>query len=78
MSQYVDFLETLAHSVARRGEHVAVEATEGSFTYKELDRLSNQLANRLRTLGVGLPRESVQLATSLRAQPNGATVKISF
>ena len=73
MSQHIDLLETLAGSVIRRGEHVAVEASEGTFTYAELDRLSNQLANRLRTLGVeqesrvgiSLQRGALELVTIL-------------
>jgi len=73
MPYHPDFLETLALSVARRGDHVAVEASEGIFTYGELDRLSNQLANRLRSLGVeqeslvgiSLHRGALELVTML-------------
>jgi amino acid adenylation domain-containing protein len=73
MPQHVDFLETLSRSVARRSEHVAVEASEGIFTYAQLDRLSNQLANRLHSLGVeqesrvgiSLHRGALELVTML-------------
>jgi amino acid adenylation domain-containing protein len=45
-------LDAFAHSVRRRGTHVAVEAKDGPLTYVELDKRSSQLANRLRVLGV--------------------------
>jgi len=77
MPSDVDFLEAFARTVARRGSHVAVEGPEGTLTYGELDARSNQLANRLRSLGVknesrvgiSLPRGMLELLTML------ATVK---
>ena len=77
MPNHVDLLEAFARTVARRGSHVAVESPEGTLTYAELDARSNQLANRLRSLGVenesrvgiSLPRGALELLTML------ATVK---
>ena len=77
MPNHVDLLEAFARTVVRRGSHVAVEAPEGTLTYRELDARSNQLASRLRALGVenesrvgiSLPRGALELITML------ATVK---
>jgi len=74
---HVDLLDAFARIVARRGSHVAAEGPEGTLTYAELDVRSNQLANRLRSLGVenesrvgiSLPRGVLELLTML------ATVK---
>ena len=48
----LSLLDAFARSVPSRGNHVAVEASDGCLTYAELDRRSSQLANRLRSLGV--------------------------
>jgi amino acid adenylation domain-containing protein len=77
MPNHADLLEVFAGTVARRASHVAVESPEGTLTYGELDKRSNQLANRLRSLGVenesrvgiSLPRGALELLTML------ATVK---
>lgn len=53
MSIAPDPLEQLAAVVARRGSHVAAKSVDGSLTYAELERVSNQLAHKLRALGVG-------------------------
>lgn len=82
----MDFSQAFARVVARRGDHVAVEASEGAFTYRELDRLSNQLANRLRALGVdrespvgiSLPRGAIELVAMLAtAKAGGAYVPLN-
>jgi len=52
MSGSADFLDKFTETVARRRDRTAVEASDGTFTYSELDRLSNQLAQRLRSMGV--------------------------
>src|ERR1039458_4435855 len=77
MPNHADLVEVFARTVARRASHVAVEGPEGMLTYGELDKRSNQLANRLRSLGVenesrvgiSLPRGALELLTML------ATVK---
>jgi amino acid adenylation domain-containing protein len=77
MATHADLLEAFAQTVRARGHEVAVEAPEGQLTYLELDRLSNQLAHRLRALGVArdarvgisLHRGALELCTML------ATVK---
>jgi amino acid adenylation domain-containing protein len=48
----VDLIARLQEIVAVRRDHTAVEAPDGRLTYGDLDRLSNQLAGQLRTLGV--------------------------
>jgi amino acid adenylation domain-containing protein len=45
----------VAATVARRPDHPAVEGSDATLTYAELDRLSNQLANRL--IGAGVKRD---------------------
>lgn len=62
-----DFLDRFAESVRSRPNHRAVEGPEATLTYAELDRLSSQLANRLRNLGVG-PEQlvGVSLARGVR------------
>ena len=45
-------IERLAETAARRHAHVAVQASDATLTYAELERLSNQLAHRLISLGV--------------------------
>lgn len=52
MAHIIDLLDSFARSASRREDHIAVEAADGSLTYAELDRLSNQLTNRLISLGV--------------------------
>lgn len=51
-------VESCAHDIisqqaARRPEAVAVDGWDATFTYAELERLSEQLANHLSSLGVG-------------------------
>jgi len=86
MIKHSDFLEAFARAAARRSNHVAVEASEGTFTYGELDRLSNQVANRLRALGVdrearvgiSLPRGARELVAMLAtAKAGGAYVPLN-
>jgi len=48
----VDLIARLQEIVTLRRDHTAVEAPDGRLTYDDLDRLSNQLAGQLRTLGV--------------------------
>jgi amino acid adenylation domain-containing protein len=79
MSVGVDLLGKLAETVNRRRDRTAVEASDGTFTYGELDRLSNQLANRLRALGVerdsrvgiSLPRGAGELIAILATAKGG-------
>ena len=73
MADHPDLLEALGRTVTRLGGKVAVEATDGHLTYRELDRVSNQLANRLASLGVtreslvgvSLPRGALELVALL-------------
>ncbi|MDB4973910.1 MAG: hypothetical protein JWN48_2251 [Myxococcaceae bacterium] len=68
-----DLVSMFALQVRRRPQEVAVEAATGPLTYEQLDRLSNQLAHRLLTLGVGpesrvgisLPRGAGELVAML-------------
>ena len=68
-----DLVEEIVATAARRAGHVAVDAPDGSLTYAELDRLSNQLAHRLISLGVkrdtcvgiSLPRGLAEIGTML-------------
>lgn len=85
MSKIPDFLEKFSETAARRRDWAAVEAADGTFTYSELDRLSNQLANRLRGLGVdrdspvaiSLPRGAGELLALLAtAKAGGAYVPL--
>jgi amino acid adenylation domain-containing protein len=70
---HADLLQVFARTVRNRAGKVAVEAPEGSFTYDQLDRLSNRLAHRLRALGVApdvpvgisLPRGALELIAML-------------
>jgi amino acid adenylation domain-containing protein len=79
MSVGVDLLSRFADTVNRRRDRIAVEAPEGAFTYGELERLSNQLANRLRALGVerdarvgiSLPRGAGELIALLATSKAG-------
>jgi amino acid adenylation domain-containing protein len=57
MARHPDVLEAFSRTVARLGDKLAVIADDGRLTYRELDHLSNQLAHRLRSLGV--ERESL-------------------
>ncbi|HEY4188605.1 MAG TPA: amino acid adenylation domain-containing protein, partial [Polyangia bacterium] len=70
---------------ARRPAHHAVEAPDVTLGYGELERLSNQLAHRLRSLGVGpdscvgisLPRGAAELIAMLAtAKAGGAYVPL--
>lgn len=72
MGNGAHLLEAIARSVERRRDHVAVEAADGTLTYGQLDRISNQLARQLRALGV---REGARIAISL---PRGAGELIAF
>lgn len=75
-----DLIVRLAHVVARRGEQVAVEASDGWLSYTELDERSNQLAHQLRSMGVGpetnvgisLPRGARELTALLATLKAGA------
>ena len=66
-------IERLAETAARRHAHVAVQASDATLTYAELERLSNQLAHRLISLGVtrdacvgiSLPRGAGELVAML-------------
>jgi len=68
-----DVVARFREVVARRPGHPAVVAPEGTFTYLELDQLSDALAIRLRALGVrrdsrvgvAVPRGARELATLL-------------
>lgn len=48
-----DLVTTIVAAAARRPDHRAVEAPDGSLTYAELERVTNQIAHRLMSLGVG-------------------------
>jgi amino acid adenylation domain-containing protein len=69
---YPDFLTQIAATADRRGDWPAIEAHDGTFSYAEMDRLSNQLAHRL--LDAGLQREA-RVGVSL---PRGATELLSM
>src|SRR5450755_3356625 len=66
-------IERLAETAARRHAHVAVQASDATLTYAELERLSNQLAHQLISLGVtrdacvaiSLPRGAAELVAML-------------
>lgn len=68
-----DFVEMIAENAARRPQHPAVEGPDATLTYGELDRLSNQLAQRFVAAGVGrdgcvgisLPRGAGELVAML-------------
>ncbi len=58
--------ELIAETMARAPEAVAVVFEGNALTYRDLDRLSSRLANRLRALGVGPEvRVAVAMARSL-------------
>lgn len=73
-------MDRFCGQVHRRSEHPAVEGPEGTFTYRQLDRLSDALAARLREIGirsesrvaVALPRGVRELAAFLAALKAGA------
>ncbi len=67
-----DLIEAFRRQVAAHPERTAVEAAEGVFTYSELDRLSDVLADRLSTEGVG---RGARVAVSL---PRGCGELVSF
>jgi amino acid adenylation domain-containing protein len=68
-----DLIARLAEVTIRRQDHIAVEAPDGRLTYGDLDRVSNQLAQQLRALGVtreyrvgiSLPRGACELVALL-------------
>jgi amino acid adenylation domain-containing protein len=74
-----DLLAGIAAAVARRADRVAVEAPDARLTYAELDRLSNRLARRLLSAGVGpescvgisLPRGAGELVAMLATSKAG-------
>ena len=72
MSNYPDFLNQITATAGRRREWPAIEAHDGTFSYADIDRLSNQLARRL--LGAGLQRE-LRVGVSL---PRGAAELLSM
>jgi amino acid adenylation domain-containing protein len=75
-----DLLERFAAQAARRPDHPAVEAHEGTFSYRRFDRVSDVLAARLRENGVGrdarvavaLPRGAREIAALLATLKTGA------
>ena len=75
-----DLLVKLAEQVLARPEHLAVRAQDRDLTYAELDALSNQLARRMRKLGVvresrvgvAVPRGAGELVTLLATLKAGA------
>jgi amino acid adenylation domain-containing protein len=68
-----DFVDVIAATVARCPQHPAVEGPDATLSYAELDRLSNQLAQRFVAAGVGrdgcvgisLPRGAGELVAML-------------
>jgi len=74
-----DLIAVIARTAARRPDHLAVEGPDARLTYAELDRLSNQLANRFLAAGVGrdacigisLPRGAGELVAMLAASKAG-------
>lgn len=52
MGQYMDILVRLAAAVAAQPDAIAVESHDGTYSYRELDKISNCLANRLINCGV--------------------------
>ena len=68
-----DFIDVIAENATRRSHHPAVEGPDATLTYAELDRLSNQLAQRFVAAGVGrdscvgisLPRGAGELVAML-------------
>jgi len=80
-----DLLVAVAQAAARRPDHPAVEASDATLTYADLERLSNQLAHRLLSLGVGrdacvgisLPRGAAEvLAILATSKAGGAYVPL--
>ena len=69
----VDLIARLAEVTTERQNHLAVEAPDGRLTYGELDRVSTQLAQQLRALGVSrearvgisMPRGACELVAML-------------
>ena len=52
MPNHVDLLEAFARTVARRGNHVAVEGPEGTLTYGELDVWTRPLSGGATAIAV--------------------------
>ena len=75
-----DLVDVFAENVRRRGHWTAVEAGADALSYAQLDRLANQLAHRLLSLGVGresrvgvsLPRGLTELVALLATLKAGA------
>ncbi|HVZ89067.1 MAG TPA: amino acid adenylation domain-containing protein [Polyangia bacterium] len=74
-----DLVTVIARTVARRPHHLAVDGPDARLTYAELDRLSNQLANRFIAAGVGrdgsvgisMPRGAGELVAMLATSKAG-------
>ena len=74
-----DFVEIISRSAVRRPHHPAVVGPDATLTYAELDRLSNQLAQRFVAAGVGrdscvgisLPRGAGELVAMLATSKAG-------
>ncbi len=68
-----DLIEWLAQTAQRREAHPAVQASDATLTYRQLDGLSNRLGRRLLALGVtrdacvgiSLPRGAAELVAML-------------
>ena len=79
MARHPDILAAFAGTVARLGDKVAVVAPDARLSYRELDRVSNQLGHRLRGLGVereslvgiSLPRGALELVAMLATMKAG-------
>jgi amino acid adenylation domain-containing protein len=80
-----DVLERLAENARRRPRHTAVVAPDWTLDYAALDAITNRLARRLRSLGVGresrvgvaVPRGAAELATLLATlKAGGAYVPV--
>jgi amino acid adenylation domain-containing protein len=75
-----DLIERFCAQAARRASHCAVQASDGTLTYAELDRQTDTFANRLLALGLGpearvgiaLPRGSRELIALLGTLKAGA------
>jgi amino acid adenylation domain-containing protein len=80
-----DVVERFRAHAQRRPQHPSVEGPEGTFTYAEFDRLTDILARKLRSLGVGresrvgvaLPRGVREIAALLATyKASGAYVPV--
>lgn len=75
LSRPVDLVARLSRSVALRPRTFAVEADDATLTYEALDRLSNQLAHRLRERLTPCARGQPRVGVSLR---RGATELVAL